>query len=162
MSIIGNRINTRSQSQRIPTSQENSGINHDFTPHFSASQTVSDATTIASRPTLLTGSQSMFNTNMPSSIRREPEFQHSIFPRPSMSWSMGDTNSREHETLRDSNTRNVDSCMQEMKRKMEHLEGTFFSVTDQLKNAIEGLRPSNSSSQVDSARERENSSGANL
>ena len=111
MSIIGNRKNTRSQSQRILTSQENSGINHDFTPHFSASQTVSDATTIASRPILLTGSQSMFNTNMPSSNRREPEFQHSIFPRPSMSWSMGDTNYREHETLRDSYTRNVDSCM---------------------------------------------------
>ena len=46
---------------------------------------------------------------------------------------MGDKNYRAHETLRDSSTRNVDSCMQEMKRKREHLEGTFFSVTDQLK-----------------------------
>ena len=137
-------------------------MNHDITSRFSVSQAVSDTTTVASRPTLLTGSQSMYNTNLTTSNPREPEFQHSTFPRPSFSWSMGDTNSRENETLRDSDKRNVETCMQEMKRKMEHLEGTFFSVTNQLKSAIEGLRPSNSSSQVDRAREREDISGDNL
>ena len=45
---------------------------------------------------------------------------------------------------------------------MEHLEGTFFSINNQLKSAVEGLRRSNSSSQVDRAREREDISGDNL
>ena len=54
---------------------------------------------------------------------------------------MGDTNSGENETLRDSDRRNVETCMQEMKRKMEHLEETFFSVTVQLKSAIEVYGP---------------------
>ena len=113
---------------------------------------------------LLTRSQSMYNKNLTTgtSNHREPEFQHNTFTGPSFSWSMGDTNFRENETLKDSDRRNVETCMEGMKRKMEHLEGTFFSVTNQLKSAIECLRPSNSSSQVESAREREDSSGDNL
>ncbi|MEW8548674.1 MAG: hypothetical protein AB2693_34670, partial [Candidatus Thiodiazotropha sp.] len=51
--------------------------------------------------------------------------------------------------------------MKEMQQQMQRLEGTFFSVTNQLKSAIEGLQPSNSSSQIHSAKERD-SSGDNL
>ena len=64
--------------------------------------------------------------------------------------------------MRDSDRRNAETYMQEIKRTIEHLEGTFFSVANQLKSALEGLRPSSNSSEVDRGREREDSSGDNL
>ena len=57
---------------------------------------------------------------------------------------------------------NVETSMKEMQQQMKRLEGTFFSVTNQLKSAIEGLRPSNSNSQTDSRREREGGSNEKL
>ena len=71
-------------------------MNHDITSCFSVSQAVSDTTTVASRPSLLTGSQSMCNTNLTTSNPGEPEFQHNTFPTLSFSWSIGETNSREN------------------------------------------------------------------
>ena len=158
MSVTGNRMGTRSQSHRIQTSDENTCLPNDFVSGLSISQAVSDTLNV-SRPPILTGSQSMYTTtHLVSSSSREPEFQSS-FPRPSFSWSMGDTNTRENEIVRGSGRTNVETCMKEMQYKMERLEGTFFSVTNQLKCAIEGLRPSNNISQShstrDSSRERD-------
>ena len=103
----------------------------------------------------------MYNTNLSASTSREPE-SHNLFPRPSFSWSMGDTNSRENEPVRVFDRVNVETSMKEMQQQMKRLEGTFFSVTNQLKSAIEGLRPSNSNSQTDSRREREGGSNEKL
>lgn len=153
-------MNTRSQSQRIQTS-EDSSLNHNFISIPPFSQTVSDTTNVVSCPTYVTQSQSMYNTNLSASTSREPE-SHNLFPRPSFSWSMGDTNSRENVSMRVFDRVNVETSMKEMQQQMKRLEGTFFSVTNQLKSAIEGLRPSNSSSQTNSTREREDGSGENL
>lgn len=52
------------------------------------------------------------------------------------------------------------TCMKDMQQRMEHLEGSFFSVTNQLKSAIETLRPSNNNTQQENERSRGDNNGA--
>lgn len=164
MSNAGNtsRINTRSQVQRerSQTSQEDShNLSHDTITGFPASQTMTD-TMNNSRPSLFTGSQSFCNTSLSAPVSREQETLDSFYPRPSFSWSLGDSHFQARESLRESSARNVESCMKDMQQRMEHLEGSFFSVTNQLKSAIETLRPSNNNTQQENERSRGDNNGA--
>ncbi|MEW8546514.1 MAG: zinc finger CCHC domain-containing protein [Candidatus Thiodiazotropha sp.] len=165
MSNTGNtsRINTRSQVQRerSQTNQEDAhNLNQSIITGFPAPQTMTEAMS-SSRPSLFTGSQSFCNTSLNASMSREQENSQNLYPRPSFSWSLGDSHFQERESLRDSGGRNVESCMKDMQQRMEHLEGTFQLVTNQLKSAIETLRPSNSNSQQENERSRGDNSDNN-
>lgn len=152
MSTTGTRINTISQMQRQQDQAMQEG-NLDFPASVCTLQVPADRESISMIPSLFTG----FSRTMD----REPDLHQNNDSRRSFSWSMGDGNSQS-EISRDVNRQYVDLAMKDRESKMAHLEGTFTSVTNELKSAIESLRPSNNQSDVNMRDSRERNARESL